>query len=67
MQKFVIYVGKGKYRGAAHSTCNLKFSVSSEIPVVFHNGSNYDFHFIIKKLANEFLGKFECLGENKEM
>ena len=34
------------------------------IPVVFHNGSNYDYHFIIKELANE--EKFECLGENTE-
>ena len=38
----------------------------SEIPVVFHNGSNYDYHFIIKELANEFEEQFECLGENKE-
>ena len=30
---------------------NLMFH--KEIPVVFHNGSNYDYHFIIKKLANE--------------
>ena len=37
-----------------------------EIPVVFHNGSSYDFHFIIKELAEEFEGDFECLGENKE-
>ena len=37
----------------------------NEIPVVFHNGSNYDYHFIIKKLANEFEGQFEYLGENK--
>ena len=37
----------------------------NEIPVVFPNGSNYDYHFIIKKLANEFEGQFECLGENK--
>ena len=28
----------GKYRGAAHSICNLKI-----------NGSNYDYHFIIKE------------------
>ena len=38
----------------------------NEIPVIFHNGSNYDYHFIIKELANEFTGQFECLGENKE-
>ena len=36
------------------------------IPVVFHNGSNYDYHFILKELANEFVGKCECLGENTE-
>ena len=26
----------------------------NEIAVVFHNGSNYDYHFIIKELASEF-------------
>ena len=34
----------GKYRGAAHSICNLKFNKPNEIPVVFHNGSNYDYY-----------------------
>ena len=38
----------------------------NEILLVFHNGSNYDYHFIIKELANEFEGRFECLGENTE-
>ena len=56
----------GKYRDAAHSICNLKFNVPHEIPVVFHNGSNCDYRFIIKELANDFEGKFECLGENTE-
>ena len=37
-----------------------------ETPVVFHNGSNYGYDFIIKELANEFEGKFECVGENME-
>ena len=37
----------GKYRGAGHSICNLKFKVPNKVPVVFHNGSNYDYHFII--------------------
>ena len=34
------------------------------MPVVFNNGWNYNYHFIIKELANEFVGKLECLGEN---
>ena len=37
-----------------------------EIPIVFHNGSTYDYHFIIKELVKEFDGNFECLGENTE-
>ena len=56
----------GKFRGAAHNICNLRYKISKKIPVVFHNGSTYDYHFIIKKLAEEFKGEFECLGENTE-
>ena len=56
----------GKYRGAAHSICNLNHKIPKEIPVVFHNGSTYDYHFIIKQLAREFKGYFHCLGENTE-
>ena len=39
----------GKYRGAAHNICNLRYKVPKEIPVVFHNGSTYHYHFIIKE------------------
>ena len=42
------------------------YNTPREIPVVSHNGSSYDYHFIIKGLAEEFEGDFECLGENKE-
>ena len=56
----------GKYRGAAHNICNLRYRISKEIPIVFHNGSTYDYHFIIKELVKEFDGNFECLGENTE-
>ena len=56
----------GKYNGAAHSICNLKSNVPNEIPVVFHNVSNYDYHLIIKELANRFERQSECLGESKE-
>ena len=43
-----------EYRGAAHSICNLKFVVPEKIPIAFVNGSNYDYHFIIKDLTLEF-------------
>ena len=55
-----------KFRGAAHSTYNLRYKTPKEIPIVFHNGSTYDYHFIINKLAKEFDGQLECLGENTE-
>ena len=41
----------GKFRGAAHSICNLRCKTSKEIPVVLLNGSTYDYHFIINKLT----------------
>ena len=41
----------GKYRGAAHDICNLRYEVPKEIPVVFHIGSTYEYHFIIKELV----------------
>ena len=56
----------GEYRGAAHSLCNLKYKVLKKVPIVFHNGSNYDYHFIIKELAEEFKKQFTCLGENTQ-
>ena len=56
----------GKYSGAAHNICNLRYKVPKEIPIVFHNGSTYDYHFIIKELVKEFEGNFECLCKNTE-
>ncbi|XP_057299543.1 uncharacterized protein LOC130630167 [Hydractinia symbiolongicarpus] len=57
----------GQYRGAAHSSCNLKYRIPNEIPVVMHNRSRYDDHIIIKQLAREFKShEFKCLGENSE-
>ena len=36
----------------------------NEMPAICHTGSNCDYHFIIKALANKFKGKFKCLAEN---
>ena len=52
----------GRFREAAHSKCNLSYIVPKKIPIVFHNGSTYDYRFVIKK----FKGDLECLGENTE-
>ena len=49
-----------------HNTCNLEYSVPKNIPIVFYNESNYDYHFIIKELAKEFRKQLTCLGENTE-
>ena len=56
----------GKYRGALHNICNLRYKTPKGIPVVFHNGSTYSYHFIIKELADKVKGQFKCLGENTE-
>ena len=55
-----------KYRGAAHNVCNLRYKVPKEIPVVFHNGSTYDYHFIIKELYT-FLVPLKKKIENKNI
>ena len=44
---------KGRYGGAAHKICNLRYKILKEIPGVFHNGS-INYHFIITELAKEF-------------
>ena len=41
----------GKYRGAANDICNLTHKTPKEIPIVFHDGSTYDYHFLIEELA----------------
>ena len=54
----------GKFREAAHSIFNLRYKAPREIPVKIHNDLKYDYNFIIRELAEEFKGQFECLGEN---
>ena len=46
--------------------CNLKYSIPKEIPVVYDDASNYDYHFIIKELDKEFEREFNFLKENTE-
>ena len=60
------YYYAGKYRGATHSICNLKYVIPKEITTDFHNGSNYNYHFIIKVLGKKSEEQLTCLGKNSE-
>ena len=41
----------GKYRGAAHWSCNINLNLSKKIPVIFHNLRGYDSHLVIKEIS----------------
>ena len=38
----------GKYRGPAHSKCNLNYKINMKIPIIFHNLRGYDSHIIMQ-------------------
>ena len=61
----IIVIIQGKVE-ALHITYNLKHSVLKKVPIVFNNGSNYDYHFIIKELEEKFKKQFICLDGNTE-
>ena len=52
----------GKFRGAAHSKCNLNYKVSKDISIIIHNAT----HFITNQLAEGFKSELNCIGENME-
>lgn len=56
----------GDYRGSAHNKCNLNYQVSRNIPIVFHNLSNYDSHFLMRKLATVFDGNISIIPINDQ-
>ncbi|XP_011698277.1 PREDICTED: uncharacterized protein LOC105456152 [Wasmannia auropunctata] len=56
----------GRYRGPAHSNCNLNYKNLRCIPVVFHNLFGYDAHFIIKEVAIAYEGYVNLLPVTKE-
>ena len=55
----------GKFSGAAHDICNLRYKVPDNIPIIIHNDSSAT-NFIINQLAKEFKGELDCIGENME-
>ena len=60
----------GKYRGPAHSKCNINVTQkqSNFIPFIFHNFSNYDCHMFFKKLVDKKNDKvkFDIIPETND-
>ena len=65
-QKLVKDKNNRKVRDHCHFTGKYRGAASNKMLIVFHNGSDYDYHFAMKELANDFKSKFICLGENTE-
>ena len=42
-----------KYRGPACKICNLRYKQQNFIPVIFHNGSGYDFNLLYSELFKQ--------------
>ena len=59
----------GKYRGAAHSSCNLNYRQRERIPVFFHNLSylrGYDAHHIMSAIGKFKHKRLNCIPQNHE-
>ena len=55
----------GKYRGAAHASCNLRLRRTKRIPVIFHNFTGYDNHLFVKSLG-KIEGEISVIARNEE-
>ncbi|CAH1099678.1 unnamed protein product [Psylliodes chrysocephalus] len=55
----------GKFRSAAHNSCNLNYKLPKFIPVFFHNLTNYDSHLFIKELTTK-KESVSALAQTKE-
>ena len=55
----------GKFRGSAHSSCNLRLRRTKRIPVIFHNFTGYDNHLFVKSLG-KIEGEISVIARNEE-
>ena len=55
----------GKYRRAAHWSCNINLKINKNVPVIFHNLKSYDSHLIFKELS-KFDSKISVIPSSLE-
>ena len=55
----------GKFRGAAHWSCNMNLHLTKNVPVIFHNLRDYDSHLIFCDL-NKFNVKIDVIPNRLE-
>ena len=55
----------GEYRGAAHSSCNLKARTNYKVPVFIHNLKGYDAHLLMTAMGVTD-GKLNIIATNTE-
>ena len=56
----------GKFRSVLHNNCNLKYRIPNKIPIIFHNLTNYDEHFIIQSLKNNVINNISIIPQSFE-
>ena len=55
----------GKFRGAAHRSCNINFQLTKKIPAIFHNLRGYGSHLIFSEF-NKFNIKINVIPNGLE-
>ncbi|XP_033729598.1 uncharacterized protein LOC117318757 [Pecten maximus] len=56
----------GKFRGAAHNECNLKYKYPTYVPCVFHNLKRFDAHILTESLGKFKDREINCIPNNTE-